>query len=65
MPRSLSKLAPDWWDYTTLDPELLADAARLDERKLKGLYRPGFTVHFYDTVQEFYAAEALLINKEK
>lgn len=59
MPRPISKLAPDWWDYTTLDPELLADAARLDERKLKGLARPGFAVRFYDTVQEFYAAEAL------
>ena len=35
MPRPLSKLAPDWWDYTTLDPELLADAARLDEKKLR------------------------------
>lgn len=59
MPRPISKLAPDWWDYTTLDPELLADAARLDERKLKGLARPGFAIHFYDTIQEFYAAEAL------
>ncbi len=59
MARPLSKLAPDWWDYTTLDPEMLADAARLDARKLQGLSRPGFTVHFYDTVEEFYAAEAL------
>ena len=59
MSRPLSKLAPDWWDYTTLEPELLADAARLDERKLKGLSRVGFTVHFYDTVEEFYTAEAL------
>jgi len=59
MPRPISKLAPAWWDYTTLEPELLADAARIDEKKLKGLTRPGFTIHFYDTVQEFYAAEAL------
>jgi glucosamine-6-phosphate deaminase len=59
MPRPISKLAPAWWDYTTLEPELLADAARIDEKKLKGLARPGFTIHFYDTVQEFYAAEAL------
>lgn len=59
MPRNLSKLAPDWWDYTTLEPDLLADAARLDERKIKGLARPGFTIHFYDTIQEFFAAEAL------
>ncbi len=52
-------LAPDWWDYTTLGKELLADAAKLDAHKLKGLSRPGFQVHFYDTVQEFYAAEAM------
>jgi glucosamine-6-phosphate deaminase len=59
MPRPLSKLAPGWWDYTTLTPELLADAARLDERRINGLTRSGFTVHFYDTLQEFYSAEAL------
>jgi glucosamine-6-phosphate deaminase len=59
MKRPLSKLAPDWWDYTTLDPKLLADAARIEERKLKGLTCPGFTVHFYDTIEDFYAAEAL------
>ena len=59
MARPISKLAPAWWDYTTLEPDLLADAARIDEKKLKGLSRPGFTIHFYDTVQEFYAAEAL------
>jgi glucosamine-6-phosphate deaminase len=59
MPRPISTLAPAWWDYTTLEPDLLADAASIDEKKLKGLSRPGFTIHFYDTVQEFYAAEAL------
>jgi len=59
MPRPLSKLAPDWWDYTTLDPGILADAARLDEKKLRGLARPGFQISFYDTIEEFYAAEAL------
>ena len=25
----ISKIAPDWWDYTTLEPDLLRDAARL------------------------------------
>ncbi len=59
MTRPISKLAPAWWDYTTLEPDLLADAARIDEKKLKSLSRPGFRIHFYDTVQEFYAAEAL------
>ncbi len=59
MKRPLSKLAPDWWDYTTLAPELLADAARINEKKLRGLSRPGFSIHFYDTVEEFFVAEAL------
>ncbi|MFZ4693507.1 MAG: glucosamine-6-phosphate isomerase [Verrucomicrobiia bacterium] len=59
MPRPLSKLAPDWWDYTTLDKQILDDAARLGEKDLLQLTRPGFTVKMYDTVQEFYCAEAL------
>lgn len=59
MSRPISKLAPDWWDYTTLDPEILADAARLDERKLRSLSRPGFRIHFYDTFEDFCLAEAL------
>jgi glucosamine-6-phosphate deaminase len=57
--RSISKVASDWWDYTTLDPAILADAAALTPRTLKGLARPGFAVHFYDTLEEFYLAEAL------
>ncbi len=59
MPRPLSKIAPDWWDYTTLDPEILADAAKLTEETLFQLSRPGFTVHYYETLEEFYLAEAL------
>ena len=51
--RPLSKLAPAWWDYTTLDSAILNDAARLDAKKLAGLSRSGFQVHFYDTVEEF------------
>jgi glucosamine-6-phosphate deaminase len=57
--RPLSRIAPDWWDYTTLDSELIADAARLTPDGLAGLARPGFTVAFYDTSEEFYLAEAL------
>ena len=57
--RPLSQVAPAWWDYTTLDREILDDAARLTAGDLLGLSRPGFTVRFYDTVQEFYLAEAL------
>src|SRR5687767_15175632 len=59
MARAISKVAPDWWDYTTLDSELLADAAKLRERDLLQLSREGFKVHFYETLEEFYLAEAL------
>ncbi len=59
MARAISKLAPGWWDYTTLDEDILNDAAKLTAKDLGQLSRSGFTVHFYDTVEEFYAAEAL------
>ncbi len=59
MARAISKLAPGWWDYTTLDAEILKDAAKLTARDLVQLSRPGFTVTIYDTVEEFYTAEAL------
>src|SRR4051794_28040389 len=59
MPRPISKVAPDWWDYTTLDPKVLEDAARLKEKDLLQLSRPGFKVRFYETLEEFYLAEAL------
>ncbi len=48
-----------WWDYTTLDPAILNDAARLSAGDLLGLAREGFAVKFYDTVEDFYLAEAL------
>ena len=59
MPRNLSQIAPQWWDYTTLEDELIRDAASLSARKIKGLSRPGFKVVFYDTLEAFYLAEAL------
>lgn len=59
MPRPLSKIAPDWWDYTTLDKELLDDAAKLTPEDMLGLSREGFKVVIYDTLEEFYLAEAL------
>ena len=59
MPRPLSKIAPAWWDYTTLDSELLTDAAKLAERDIVELSRPGFEVRLYDTLEEFFLAEAL------
>ncbi len=57
--RPLSKVAPDWWDYTTLDREILDDAARLKAEDLLALSRPGFQVVFYETLEDFYLAEAL------
>jgi glucosamine-6-phosphate deaminase len=57
--RPLSKISPDWWDYTTLDREILDDAARLSADDLLRLSRPGFQVRFYDTIEDFYLAEAL------
>jgi len=59
MPRKLSVIAPDWWDYTTLDDEIIRDAASLTPEKMLRLSRPGFKVVFYDTLEEFYLAEAL------
>lgn len=57
--RKLSSIAPDWWDYTTLDSDLIHDAAGLTPEKMRKLSRPGFRVVFYDTLEEFYLAEAL------
>ena len=57
--RPRSKIAPDWWDYTTLDPQILDAAAALTADDLLGLSRDGFTVHMYETREDFYLAEAL------
>ncbi len=57
--RPLSTIAPDWWDYTTLDRKILDAAAALSPDDLLSLSRPGFKVVFYDTLEDFYLAEAL------
>lgn len=59
MPRRQSSIAPGWWDYTTLDSAVLDEAARLEPDDLLRLSRPGFQVVLYDTLEEFYLAEAL------
>lgn len=59
MSRPISKISPDWWDYTTLDEKILKDAARLTEKDIRQLARPGFKIVMYDTLEEFYLAEAL------
>ncbi|MBE3064916.1 MAG: glucosamine-6-phosphate isomerase, partial [Spirochaetes bacterium] len=57
--RNISKVAKEYWDYTTLGPEILAEAARLTPDGILKLARPGFTVRFYDTRESFFTAEAL------
>ena len=57
--RPKSKIHEQWWDYTTLDREILEDAARLTVRDIEALERPGFSVRIYDTREAFFAAEAL------
>jgi glucosamine-6-phosphate deaminase len=59
MPRKLSSIAPGWWDYTTLDTALIEEAAALTPETMLQLSRPGFRVVMYDTLEEFYLAEAL------
>ena len=57
--RAYSKISKDWWDYTTLDRSILDDAAKITIDTLKSFERPGFKINIYDTLQEFYCAEAL------
>jgi glucosamine-6-phosphate deaminase len=57
--RKESIVAPGWWDFTTLDDAILDDAANLSASDLLGLSREGFQVVFYDTLEDFYLAEAL------
>lgn len=57
--RPKSIVAPDWWDYTTIDSDILDDALRLTPEDLVGLSRPGFKVTIYDTLESFYLAEAM------
>src|SRR6188508_2770756 len=57
--RPVSKVGPDWWDYTTLPADLLSDAAKLKATDFEALSRPGFEVVMFDTLEEFYLAEAL------
>jgi glucosamine-6-phosphate deaminase len=59
MSRKISAIAPDWWDYTTLDDDLIAEVARLRPRDVERLSRPGFRVVMYDSLEDFYLAEAL------
>ena len=57
--RKHSVVAPDWWDYTTINDDLVAETARLTVKDMENLSRPGFKVVMYDTIEDFYLAEAL------
>jgi glucosamine-6-phosphate deaminase len=57
--RKRSVVAPDWWDYTTIHEDLVAETARLTVKDMEKLSRPGFKVVMYDTIEDFYLAEAL------
>lgn len=59
MSRKLSSIAPEWWDYTTIDTEIVREAAKLTPEAILKLSRPGFKIVFYDTLEDFYLAEAL------
>jgi glucosamine-6-phosphate deaminase len=59
MARKYSSVAPDWWDYTTLDSDLIESAAKLTPAQILDLSRAGFEVMFYESLEEFYLAEAL------
>jgi glucosamine-6-phosphate deaminase len=59
MPRKLSSIAAGWWDYTTLDNDIIEEVALLTPEKMLQLSRPGFKVVMYDTLEDFYLAEAL------
>lgn len=59
MPRKLSVISPGWWDYTTLEPEIIQGAARLTAEQVWKLSRPGFRVVVYDSLPDFYLAEAM------
>ncbi len=59
IPVKHSILAPGWWDFTTLDDSLLNEAAAITINDLPHFARNGFSIKIYDTLQEFYLAEAL------
>ena len=59
MSRKLSSIAAGWWDYTTLDSDIIKEVAQLTPEKMLQLSRPGFKVVLYDTLEDFYLAEAL------
>ena len=54
-----SSISANWWDYTCLPLDLIDEVARLTPRDVEKLGRPGFRVVMYDSLEDFYLAEAL------
>ena len=57
--RKQSQLSTGWWDFTTLDRSLIEDVAKLTVKDIEQLARPGFDVHFYDSREELFTAQAM------
>ena len=57
--RNLSKIAPGWWDYTTLDSGLLEEVYKLTGKDLENLSGPGFKVNFFNDLNAFYLSVAM------
>lgn len=55
-----STIAPEWWDYTSLnlDKDVVEEIANLSPDDILSLERPGFKIKFYESIEEFYLAEA-------
>lgn len=54
-----SKVAAQWWDFTTLESDLLNEAASVSADAFPNLSRDGFQIRIYDTLEQFYLAEAM------
>ena len=62
MSRALSKVAPEWWDYTTLDGEILHDAAKLTPEDMQAMSREGFEVVFHAQIKRRILRIALAVD---
>jgi glucosamine-6-phosphate deaminase len=57
--RNKSMVAENWWDYSTLDPQILEAAAKLTVEELCALKKPGFRIELYHNRDEFFLSEAM------
>lgn len=45
--KDISRIAADWWDFTTIDKGILRDAAELTLKDIAEIEWPVFKVLFY------------------